>query len=669
MKKLGNFSVILLCCIGYANEIKLDEIVVSASGFSQDYKDAPASISVINQKNLTYRNFDDIATTIKKTPGVYSNSGVNSNPFNKNTISIRGMEPKYTKFMVDGISNASEDAFGGLGSSGMLGDFLPPIDAVEKIEIIRGPMSSLYGTDAMGGVVNIITKKPKDKANASISSFYNASKNSKYGNLFGNSFYASSPLVQNLVGIELYGKYFSKKEDEIVGANPKNSQKVGGVKFYFWPNDDNEITFSYKYAHSKLARNPGKSGNKAWSKFYDGKDSGKNSVYTITHSLTKENFILDSFLTHNITKTDSDMTGQNINLKNTLFNTKFTYFFDKNILTTGFEYRHQNLKIDPKDKKFSKDKFKRWDFSIFAEDEIHLTDNLNLTFGTRYNEDEDYGKHFSPRGYLVYKFSENFRLKGGVQTGYLTPKPNQRKEGYKNVAASGWGIAIGKSSLKPETSINYEIAAEYIDEKLKASLSLFHIDFKDKIQNKTLCQKGKRGKPNTFGCSYDGKKYLLVYEVANVSKAKISGAELGIDYNILDNTSLNLSYTYTKSEQKSGIEKGEPLNDYPIHMLRVGINSDITKDLNLWADFTYNGKIDNHKLKTQKGSKIITSYEKSHGGYSITDIGLNYKIKDNFTISAAVLNLFDKKFIEEFRNRDVVVYDGTRFQLGFNYSF
>lgn len=85
---------------------------------------------------------------------------------------------------------------------------------------------------------------------------------------------------------------------------------------------------------------------------------------------------------------------------------------------------------------------------------------------------------------------------------------------------------------------NYEIAAEYIDESLKASLSLFHIDFKDKIQNKTLCQKGKRGKPNTFGCSYDGKKYLLVYEVANVSKAKISRAELGIDYNILDNTSL-----------------------------------------------------------------------------------------------------------------------------------
>ncbi|MDU5326487.1 TonB-dependent receptor domain-containing protein [Campylobacter ureolyticus] len=309
------------------------------------------------------------------------------------------------------------------------------------------------------------------------------------------------------------------------------------------------------------------------------------------------------------------------------------------------------------------------DFSIFAEDEIRLTDNLNLTLGTRYNEDEDYGKHFSPRGYLVYKFNENFRLKGEVQTGYLTPKPNQRQEGYKNVAASGWGIAIGKSSLKPETSINYEIAAEYIDESLKASLSLFHIDFKDKIQNKTLCQKGKRGKPNTFGCSYDGKKYLLVYEVANVSKAKISGAELGIDYNILDNTSLNLSYTYTKSEQKSGVEKGKPLNDYPIHMLRVGINSDITKDLNLWVDFTYNGKIDNHKLKTQKGSKIITSYEKSHGGYSITDIGLNYKIKDNFTISAAVLNLFDKKFIEEFRNRDVIVYDGTRFQLGFNYSF
>lgn len=81
------------------------------------------------------------------------------------------MEPKYTKFMVNGISNMGEDAFGGLGSSGMLGGFLPPIDAVEKIEIIRGPMSSLYRTDAMGGVVNIITKKPKDKANEVLAVF------------------------------------------------------------------------------------------------------------------------------------------------------------------------------------------------------------------------------------------------------------------------------------------------------------------------------------------------------------------------------------------------------------------------------------------------------------------------------------------------------------------
>ena len=133
---------------------RLEPVVVTAAGYEQALRDAPASISVISGEELSKQSYRDITDAMDNIPGVYVTGGGNSRD-----ISIRGMSKAYTLYMVDGrpISDGRSVNTNGNDEGKQIG--LPPISMIERIEVIRGPMSSLYGSQAMGGVVNIITKR------------------------------------------------------------------------------------------------------------------------------------------------------------------------------------------------------------------------------------------------------------------------------------------------------------------------------------------------------------------------------------------------------------------------------------------------------------------------------------------------------------------------------
>ena len=136
-------------------EVRLDEVtVVSATGFEQNIKDAPASVSVITQKEMARRNHQDIESVVKDAPGVF---GATLGAASRRGITMRGLGQKYTKILIDGRPATSDSAYRGLRAIGSAQNFLPPANTIERIEIVRGPMSSLYGSDAMGGVINFIT--------------------------------------------------------------------------------------------------------------------------------------------------------------------------------------------------------------------------------------------------------------------------------------------------------------------------------------------------------------------------------------------------------------------------------------------------------------------------------------------------------------------------------
>ncbi len=147
----------------------LDTVVVTASGNQQWIKDAPASISVISREDIERQPVPDLATLLSRVPGV---TGGLSAVGEQSKIKLRGMPSNYTLVLVDGKrmgSSAATNYRPDLGRQDL--NWISP-DQIERIEVVRGPMSSLYGSDAMGGVINIITKRIGDDWNGSATHSY-----------------------------------------------------------------------------------------------------------------------------------------------------------------------------------------------------------------------------------------------------------------------------------------------------------------------------------------------------------------------------------------------------------------------------------------------------------------------------------------------------------------
>src|SRR5690606_18124366 len=136
-------------------EQQMGEVVVSASGFEQDVKEAPASITVITREDLETKRITSIADALADVEGV--DIGGSAGKTGGLNVRMRGMDNEYTLVLIDGrrqnsTANLYPNGFGEAANS-----FLPPASAIERIEVIRGPMSTLYGSDALGGVINTST--------------------------------------------------------------------------------------------------------------------------------------------------------------------------------------------------------------------------------------------------------------------------------------------------------------------------------------------------------------------------------------------------------------------------------------------------------------------------------------------------------------------------------
>ena len=138
---------------------QLNDIVVTASGFEQQISSAPASISVISREELERGYYQNVTDALRDVPGVVVTGGGRGD--NGTDISIRGMPSQYTLILVDGRPQSSRESRPN-GDAGFEQDWLPPLQAIERIEVVRGPMSTLYGSDAIGGVINVITRKVAD---------------------------------------------------------------------------------------------------------------------------------------------------------------------------------------------------------------------------------------------------------------------------------------------------------------------------------------------------------------------------------------------------------------------------------------------------------------------------------------------------------------------------
>ena len=207
--------VALAACAAWAVEeggyTELDTSVVSASGYAQDVREAPASVSVITREELESKPVTDLGNAIGDVPGV----DIDTTKMGNSTISIRGFDSAYTLLLIDGrrqnVSTAMMD--NGFDPSTT---FIPPVGMIERIEVLRGPASTIWGSDAVGGVVNVITKKHPNELTGSVTLEATLQEHSEYGNRQGASFYFGIPLIEDRLSLTLRGRYQKHDETEIM---------------------------------------------------------------------------------------------------------------------------------------------------------------------------------------------------------------------------------------------------------------------------------------------------------------------------------------------------------------------------------------------------------------------------------------------------------------------
>jgi outer membrane receptor for ferrienterochelin and colicins len=210
-----------------AQETTLGTVVVTAASHEQDVKDAPASISVITREELDKKPYANLREVLSGLEGV----SVVGYAASETDIMIRGMPAEYTLFLVDGRRQGTRETMN-RGTSGVQSNLLPPLAAIERIEVVRGPMSSLYGSDAIGGVINIITRKVPARWSGSMSLGGVWQKHAYLGDSQLGEFWVGGPIQNDALGISIQGKSNRRNEDDyfVAPPDPTSAAAYGALK-------------------------------------------------------------------------------------------------------------------------------------------------------------------------------------------------------------------------------------------------------------------------------------------------------------------------------------------------------------------------------------------------------------------------------------------------------
>ncbi|RJT55360.1 catecholate siderophore receptor CirA [Rahnella variigena] len=628
-----------------ASEVKEkeDQMVVTASSIEQNLKDAPASISVITREDLQKKPVQNLKDVLKDVPGVQ----ITNESDNRQGVSIRGLGSGYTLILVDGKRVNSRNAVFRHNDFDLS---WIPAESIERIEVVRGPMSSLYGSDALGGVVNIITRKVGTKWHGTLSADTTVQEHRDRGDSGNGNFFASGPLVDDLLGVKVYGALGKREKDQASSASGSTGQpriegytsRNANVEFSLTPDEDQDITFGY------------------------GMDRQDRDSDTLDKNrIERENYSLGHNGRWGLANTELRFYGENIENKNAETITSKNNSLDGKVviplgdynqfLTFGGEYRNDKLEDGVNMKNGGSTQANQ--YALFLEDEWRMFENLALTGGVRMDDHENYGVNWSPRAYLVYNATDTVTMKGGWASAFKAPSLLQLSPDWQSASCRGSCNVVGSKDLKAETSESVEFGLYYAGqegllEDVTASATVFQNDIDDMI---TVIRTANRSLAPTYqnfvGFDASGNPIFQYY---NVNKARIRGLETELGLPLTDQLNLKLNYTYNDARDLSN-GGNKPLSELPFHTSNATLD---WKPLDAWSFYlsaNYKGK-----------SRTVTDGNATPGGYTIWNTGGSYAVNKAVKIRAGVLNLTDKDL-----NRDDYSYneDGRRYFAAVDYSF
>lgn len=632
-----------------------DELVVTATGFSQERREAPATISVVNEKELNTRSNQNVTEALREMPGLLVGNGHGS--LATGDVQMRGMDSTYTSYMVNGIKQATRESRPYGHHIGTEAAFMPPLAAIERIEVIRGPMSSLYGSDAIGGVVNVITKKAYnlEKWTGVLEDNYFLQEKSEYGNTNQTNAFVMGPVIPGKLGVSVAADYLDRRDDDSVNDERFVKHQSGNL----------DATIALSPTETQLWDLNATKGNqekthndKQW---YWGFD--RDAASLSQHAWYGDILEVKNFVSYEKAKTEyrvPGMASQFITQKNYEANSANTFTLGDHKLTLGINFTRNELddEFGIKDKEAPGvtpvSEISRNGWAVFAEDAWMIVPDFTLTTSARLDHDSYFGYHVTPKIYGNWTLDENWALKGGVSAGYKKPDLRQNNAGFTSVygAYPYSEIGIGNDDLKPEESVNTELGVYWQQDALALDATVFYTKFKDKISDRVICTASASQQ-----CRYNGYVADSVFQYFNVSDAEIYGVELNGDWQVTSSLRANANYTWTHSEQQSGEYKGYALSDFPESMANVSLTWNALNDLALWS-----------KASWRSTSPDIGNSSETEA-YALVDLGARYHLNKNVTLMTGIYNLFDANPIYRTSYNQSSMLEGRRYNFGARIEF
>ena len=698
-------------------ETRLADVVVTAAGFEQKITDAPASISVISKEELTRKPYVSLVDAVRELEGV--DVGETTDKTGQRTISMRGMGADYTLVLIDGKRQNNHGDIYPNSFGGNQFNHVPPLDAIERIEVIRGPASTLYGADALGGVINIITKKDAKEWTGSVTVSRLIQEDRDFGDASTVDFSARGPIKPGTLSMAVRGsRYHRHASDPALkskldpdgnpftpslgfgggGRTVDNINEALGFSLYLTPTDNQRITFEYDTSRQRYDNEESQLGTvdsidtiwrasgsgssrradprvgyldeqkftrESWSLSHEGKwdfgnsyvalsyiesdNKGRTLPFTVAERQELIELIDGTGPYSGMSLDDRRALAESMFLprpKRTLQSSQYTLDAKLDIPVEEMLGSHlfvvggQIVRGRLKDGVFGMEsgrpgKVQKHDmWALFAEDNWMMTDKFTLTAGVRHDQHKMFGSNISPRVYGTYAIDPQWTLKGGISTGYKTPKTTDLYDGVTGFGGQGTSPMYGNPDLKPEKSRNSELALYWNHPaRHNFNITVFRNDFKDKISSQPC------GPATPYECSssgdYEDLGYASSNKKVNIDKAVIKGIEVAGRWQIAERWALRGNYTYTDSEQKSGADKGMPLTQTSKHMYNATLDWQPLPKLDVYLTMEKRSKRYRGKVNDEP------AYYKA---YQIFHLGAIYRVTDQLTISGRINNLLDKDF-------------------------
>ncbi|RXJ69656.1 hypothetical protein CRV08_02835 [Halarcobacter ebronensis] len=602
---------------------ELEDIVVTAKS-EKSIKDLSEVVTVISAEDIKKINATNIKDILIKTPGIIK-TAAGAMMGGRESISIRGLDSTYALILVDGKKISPTDDY--IGHSDFQYSWVP-IDMIERIEVMKGPKSSIYGSQAIGGVINIITKKNTKKlfGEVNLQSGFSAAENG------GDETRISANIGGNI----------SDKLSLFLGVNKNEKDATGGVGTTAFGTPTNEATYieglETKDLLAKLKYNFDDT-QSVYASYIKGEEERKDYDDTTTYDLERDIYSVGyekSFekLSFSLDYSKSEQEAA----ANSMFAT-YTHKLTSDSLKGEAKIsmiEKNYIIIGAETSKDSYDRLRQNGSTQYAfdaranayylQDEIELGDFV-LSFGGRFDDNQKYGSEFSPNVGIVYKIDDMQRLKASYGEGFKAPSVTKGSNGF---GSGSHAAPYGNDNLKAETSKSYELAYEFYGNSTTFKSAIFKTDVEDMI--------------NTAGATGDV-RYI------NVDQVGTKGFELGVDYDINSNHTLNVNYTYIQTENK---QTGKDLTYKPEHTFNIGLNSEFGWGISTYISANYIGEQYSDVDNTDKAS-----------GYTIFNAQINKDITKDLSVKLGVDNITD----EEFDNNDPYYLQRRVAYIGLRYKF